>query len=386
MPRRGLRRLAVRGSFLLPAAAAAAVVAVVLGATALAHGFSGTGLAGRDRTSAPSAGTQRPRAVPIGSTGPGDQLLAQDPAISAIIQLDVTHGVTTWAWFGQPSLLYWLPYISTGPQFCHWAIATSGEGSGDCWPLPSLSAARPAVVIDSNDAVGIGHPVISGVAEPDVAAVAAVFPDGQHVRGVIGTGRGFPAKAWSVTFPTVKGTKLVFTGAAGQILATLSTAAPAGPIALDLPQPAHGGVAIFHYPDVQGLSGGTETAYLVGGHVAFFASRDSGGIFSPAAVSGPPVIAGVAQIFGYLSHGPTVLAKAFGYANANVVKVALLLPHGERVTTSTVAAGWPGSDVQLWQVSLPTSAWKGSQPKITAIAYNAAGQVIGKQRLAQPLP
>jgi hypothetical protein len=93
-------------------------------------------------------------------------------------------------------------------------------------------------------------------------------------------------------------------------------------------------------------------------------------------------IAAVAQSFGYLSHRQAALAKAFGYAN--VAKVVLLLPDGVRVTTPTVAAGWPGSDVRLWQVSLPASAWKGGLPKITAVAYDTAGQVIGKEQLARP--
>jgi hypothetical protein len=33
---------------------------------------------------------------------------------------------------------------------------------------------------------------------------------------------------------------------------------------------------------------------------------------------------------------------------------------------------------------LPTSAWTAGQPKIIAIAYDAAGRVIGEEQLAQP--
>jgi hypothetical protein len=387
--RKPRRRLAVRATFLLPTAAAAAVVAVILGATALGHGFTGAGSADRGGGAglqAPGGATRLPGAAGSSPGGPADRLLATDPPVSAIIQLGVTHGVTTWAWIGEPSPLYWFPGFDTSLQFCHWTAGSSGEGSGNCWSLPRLSTDRPAAVIDNNDMVGTGHPVLTGVAETDATSVTAVLPDGQRFRGVIGAGRGFPVKAWSVTCPTVNGTKLIFTAAAGQPLATLSTAAPVAPRGLDIRQPAVGGVALFRYPP-----NGTVDAYLLGGHVAFFGPF--GGAFSPAAVYGPPAdggpaVAGIAQGFGHLTGSDFALLEAFGYANQDVAKVVVQLPDGGQVTAPTLAAGWPASDVRLWQVSLPLSAWKagGVEPKLIAVGYNAAGQVVGRSQLGQLAP
>jgi hypothetical protein len=375
------RRWAGRTQLLLPVAAAVAVVAVIAGATTLGHGFAGSVPAGsgeRGRT-APSQAERRPGLGHGRQTGPAGELLVLDPPISAIIRLGVTGGVTAWAWVGRPNPQYWFPYIATSPQLCHWIAASNGSGSGDCWPMPSLSAAHPADVTDNNEAVGIGRPVISGVAELDVTSVTAVFPDGQRFAAAIGTGQGFPVKAWSVACPRVNGTKLIFAGAAGQVLATLSTAAPIGPVVLDVPQPTHGAVALFRYP-----VNGTVHAYLIDGHVAFFGWF--GGAFSPAAVSGSPPMAGMAESFGYLNANQFALVKAFGYAQADVVKVVVRLPDGGRVTTAPVAAGWPGSDVRLWQVSLPLSSWKpgAAQPVFIATGYDAAGQVVGRWQLGQP--
>lgn len=397
--RRGVRQLTRRSPFLLPTAAAAVVVAVVLGATAVGHGFAGSAARGKATIPRSTTAHQPP---PPALAGAINGMLASDPAVSAIITLNLRPGVMTWAWIGAPSPAYWFPYIATSREFCHFVTSGNGEGSGDCWPMPSLSPAKPATVISNNDTVGIGSPVLSGVAEPDVTSVTAVFPDGQRFPGVMGTGRGFPVKAWSVLCPKVSGTKLVFTGPAGKVLATLSTAAPVGPVVLDLPQPAHGGVTMFSYPASRdGTPGGRVTAYLVDGHVAFFAPQLFGGMVSPADATAAPAIAGTAQPFTTARKPVTTvikgkrvtlyeqsytLVKAFGYAHADVAKVVIGLPSGEQVTTTTFAGGWPGSGLRLWQVSLPPASWSLQRPSptLTATAYNAAGQVVGRVKLAVP--
>lgn len=191
----------------------------------------------------------------------------------------MTSSITTHAWIGQPSPLYWFLYITTGREFCHEVDGPAG-GGGYCWPMSDLhlSPTRPADVVDNNTRVppgrrGTGNPVITDVAESSVKSVTAVLPDGRRYHGVVGTGGGFGgAKAWSVAAPAVKGTKLIFAGAAGQIITELSTAAPRGPAALYIPRPAHGGVTMFHYPSSGSLAGGTVSSYLVNGHVAFFSS------------------------------------------------------------------------------------------------------------------
>jgi len=78
--------------------------------------------------------------------------------------------------------------------------------------------------------------------------------------------------------------------------------------------------------------------------------------------------------------------KAFGYAHADVSRVVLRLPSGQQVSTSTFAAGWPGSEVRLWAVSIPSDTWQDGQakPTITATGYDAAGHVVGQVQLGRP--
>jgi YD repeat-containing protein len=45
-------------------------------------------------------------------------------------------------------------------------------------------------------------------------------------------------------------------------------------------------------------------------------------------------------------------------------------------------AGWPGSDIRLWAVSLPARVGRQQPPTtITATAYDAAGHVLGQVHL-----
>jgi hypothetical protein len=284
--------------------------------------------------------------IPRQWPGPNDSLLATDPPVSAIINLKVTSNITTHAWIGQPSPLYGFRYITTSREFCHEVDGPAG-GRGYCWPMSDLqlSPTRAAVVVDNNAAVppgreGAGNPVITGVAESSLRSVTAVLPDGRRYHGVVGTGGGFgEAKAWSVAPPAVKGTKLIFTGAAGQIITELSTAAPRGPAALYIPRPAHGGVTVFHYPSSGSLAGGTVSSYLVNGHVAFFSSGTTeaipfGGAFSPdtAAAAGPPALDGLVVPFRQVctSDCHQTYIKAFGYAHGDVAKWSCRCPAAAR--------------------------------------------------------
>lgn len=372
--------LARHTAFVIPAAAAATVVAVALSAMALAHGLSGTGRAGGQ--TAP-AGTASHPAGQDGPPNPDSRMLATDPPVSAIFTLKVAPGTTEWNWIGQPSSRYWFPYPATSPEFCHW-VSYSGGGSGSCWPLPAVNQDHPAMVISDGPT-----PVITGLAEPAVRSVTAVLRDGQRFRAAIGTASGFAGlKAWSVHSPAA-GTKLVFTGANGQLITTLSTAAPAGPIVLDIPRPSHGGAPMFSYPASSQVTAGSVTAYLIDGHVAFFwPPVNFGGKFSPYAASAAPAVDGMATPFGAACtpdcHGTDI--KAFGYAHGDVARVVVRLPGGGQVATDAYPAGWAGSGLRLWQVTLPDSVWPqdGAQPKLIATAYDAAGHAIGQAQLGQP--
>lgn len=384
-PRRSARAgwVARHSAFVIPAAAAATVAALALGATTLAHDFS----AGRSNAPRPATATH----APVPAKPDFGKIMATDPAISAIFGLPVTRNITTWNWIGQPSPEYWFPYIATRPEACH-VVSEPGAGdSGSCWPVPTLNAARPAVVIASDYPGQLSSLTISGLAEPAVTSVTEILRDGQRISATIGTGRGFGLKAWSVRCPTKNGTKLVFAGADGRVITTLNTAAPAGPIVLDVPRPGHGGVTMFSYPASQLTTGaGSVTTYLIDQHVAFFSSAffRGSGTFSPFDASGRPAVGGMAVPFGYVCAPGCRVAniKAFGYAHGDVPKVSVRLPGGGQVVANTYPAGWPGSDLRLWQVTLPDSVWPAnvSQPDLIATGETATGLPIAQAALGQP--
>jgi hypothetical protein len=382
-PRRSPRAgwLARHSAFVIPAAAAATVVAVAIGATALAHGFSGAVRAGGRAAPASAHPNPEPSGVP---PLPASHMFATDPAISAISALKVARNVTTWNWIGRPSPLYWFPYVAARPQACHWVGNPGGGGSGSCWPMPTLDAAHPAVVI-SSDSAQAGNTIITGLAESAVTSVTAVTRDGRRYRAAIGTARGFGGdKAWSVDCTAGNGTKLVFTGAAGRVISRLSTAAPPGPVVLDNPQPSHGGVHVLSYQASGSAKAGTVTAYLIEGHVAFFSPTFFAGTFSPDTAAAPPAAGGMIYPFGSTCtpRCRVTFLKAFGYAHGNAARVVVRLPGGGQVAADTFQAGWPGSDLRLWQMTLPGSLWP--QPKLIATAYDAAGHAIGQAQLGQP--
>ena len=393
---RGTGWLARHSSFAVPATAAATVIAVALGASALSHGLSSTGNSANHHAPAKPAAenpvTAQARREPLLA-----RLLATDPPIGKVTSLKLTRNITTFAWLGQPDPLFWFPYITTGPEFCQWTANSSGHGSGYCWPMSALDIGptQPADVVTNRYNARAGNPVISGIARPDVTSVTAVLPDGRQFHGVVSTGLGSgPDKAWSVTSPADNGTKLIFTGAAGQILTETSTAAPPGPAVLVPPRPAHGGVTLFHFPISGTLPDGTVDGYLVGGNVAFFTSGTTqaipfGEALSPHAASRPSAIGGLAAPLRLVcaSSCRQTSIKAFGYAHGDVAKVVVRLPSGGQVTADTIATGWPGSDLRLWQVTRPDGGWPadGSQPKLIATAYDASGHSLGQVRLGQPV-
>jgi hypothetical protein len=371
-------------AFLIPATAAAAVAALVLGATAFAHGFSAS------RGAPAHASASRPAARHDTRPLPPNGLQDPYPAISPIVSDAVTRTITAWYWLARPSPNYWFSYPAAGAQFCYW-LDDGRDGSGDCWPMPVGNQGNPpALVISNNSYLSGSNPVITGLVGPPVTSVTAVLPDGRRFSGVIGTIPVFGVKAWSVNCPAARGTTLIFAGANGKVITTRSTKAPAGPIVLDVPRPSHGGVTMFSYPASFGAKAGSVTAYLVDGHVAFFQSGAfaGSGAFSPSATAVAPAIGGMAQPYGRVCNPDcrSTDIKAFGYAHGDVAKVAVRLPGGGEVTADTFSAGWAGSDVRLWRVTLPESVWppNGTQPKLIATAYDAAGQTIGQTQLGQP--
>ncbi len=410
-------------AFLLPAAAAAAVVATVVAAVTVAgvagRPTSSTGAAGPgtsrsvvtptfgpdsrsgsagptgggDATPTPTPSTGPSPLGPYSSGGPAEEMLQTDPPASAVIGLPVTPAAGSvnravgYFWIGHASPRYWLDQITPGPQFCNDTVdATNGESSGFCWPLPRLGAGQAASVT-GNEYVGTGQPVLAGAATAQVASVAAVLPGGRSFPGVVKTGRGFPVKAWTVSYPQAKGVRLVFRDASGREVASLGTAAPLGPP--QVAQPRSGGLLVFRYPASPSSRAGVMTAYLIQGRVGFW-SMTWGGFISPVPASGGPAVGGLILPFG-LPRVPKGTrpktsqpeqAEGFGYAQADVARVVLHLPGGGLATAVTFPA-WPGSGLRLWAVRLTSEAREVSRlaTQTTVTAYDAAGQVLGPDSL-----
>ncbi len=362
--RRGVPRRTWPARFMIPAAAAAAVVAITLAAVAVSDvvGGPGAGLApGTSATAPAAAGTSGRVATatpsptpPYSASGPAEQLLLMDPPVSAVIGLKIrpsaagqANRVEGYFWIGDASPRYWADQISTGAQLCNDTVnATNGESSGFCSPLPKPGAGHLAFVTGS-ESVGTGQRIIQGDAAQQVTSVAAVLPDGRSFPGAIATGKGFPAKAWTVGYPQASGVRLVFRDAAGTEVATLGTAAPLGPP--QVRQPSSGGEPVFRYPAGGGIPAGTMTAYLIDGRVGFW-SQLYGGYISPVPAAGGPAADGLILPFDFSRQAENVsprLDEGFGYARADVATVVLHLPGGELVGTPTSAA-WPGSGLRLW--------------------------------------
>jgi hypothetical protein len=389
--RRGGPRWLRPSRFLIPAAAAAAVVAIVVAGLAVGNVFGQAGSTATDGGAArpTPASTVGPGAIrspagPYSPSGPASEMLQADPPVSAIVGLQVPSTARTGAkhvnhawgyfWIGYASPHIWLDQIAAGPQFCNDTVnVTNGQSSGFCGPLPRLGAGHLASVTGS-EGVGTGQTILEGAAAARVTSMAAVLPDGRSFPGVINTGRGFPERAWTVGYPPTAGVRLVFRDASGAEVASLSTAAPIGPP--QVAKPPSGGITVFRYPAGPETKAGATAAYIIQGRVGFW-STTWGGYISPVSAADGPAADGLILPYGLADQRenpyPTLL-EAFGYARAGVARVVLHLPGGQQAAGSTFAA-WPGSSVRLWAVSLPTHLrYVGRTFTITV--YDATGHVV----------
>jgi hypothetical protein len=389
------------GRFLIPATAAVAVIAIIMGVTAAVNGITGrsSGEPAGARSATPAATKPAPAASRSGPNPNGvlGQLLPNHPAVSAILIFSVKaparRTAVAYSWLGYTSPYAWLDQLQ-GLQSCTVVAYPQGEGSGGCVPFPQLGADDPARVTDSTYlGASAGPLVLQGLAVNRVTSVTAVLPDGQDIAGTVKTGRGFPDRAWAVVTPAneatdkpVSGIRLVFRDASGSEVATLSTAAPSGsPVA----QPSSGGILAFHLPG-QPTGYGDVSAYLIDGYVGFFLRRALGptGWMAPQLATGQPALAGLSNLFLVGSKTDRGFRlEAFGYAHADVARVVLRmsgLGNGGPVSTSTFAA-WPGGGLRLWAVPL----WQGTTVReygtlvITATGYDAAGQAVAHVKLGQ---
>jgi hypothetical protein len=251
-------------------------------------------------------------------------------------------------------------------------------------PLPQLGAGHMASVTGSegpgSGTAGGKQTILVGAAVAQVTSVTAELPDGRSFPGAVKTGRGFPDRAWIVAHPPAEGVHLVFRNASGNQVAVLGPAAPTGPPRVA--QPSSGGVTVFRYPAGPQTPAGTVVGYLISGRVGFWSPYSSE--ISQVPADGQPALGGLFLPFApstaYTSYG---LLKALGYAHANVARVVLHFADGGQVSTPTFAAGWPGSDIRLWAVSLPHGVWRAGEqpPTISVTGYDAAGHVVQRVTL-----
>ncbi len=74
------------------------------------------------------------------------------------------------------------------------------------------------------------------------------------------------------------------------------------------------------------------------------------------------------------------VVEYFGYAHANMTRVALRLPDGRQYAAQTTAA-WAGSGLRLWHFAVPIKAATFETRRQVLLGYGAAGQVVWQQAL-----
>jgi hypothetical protein len=350
--------------FVIPVAAAAAMVAIIVGAGLLTGHRSprGTGVTGP--VTAPATAT--PPAPP----GRNDYLMRQAPPVTAVVPVKLTiSGKTTWTfvWFGQQKNAR-----GQGVVRCAETYGAGYGGTGGC-----EAALVPAGKVASS-AGGAGS-IRLGAVVRQVTSVTALLPGGRRVPGVLTSGRGFPYLVWAVAYPQANNAQVVFADAGGRRLGQLSFPA-------DYPvphQPRTGGIPVFRYPaGTLEPSAGTMTAYLlngrvvgVSGQVVGFWDSNSSSAISSVPADGPPAV----ELFGgdVINHARQ--AYFYGYAHENVRRVVLRLG-GKQYGAQTFAA-WPGSGLRLWAFPVPSSMLLSSSSSRVLLGYDAAGRVVWQKDL-----
>jgi hypothetical protein len=353
-----------RAGFLAPLAAAAAIIAIVAGVTVAVHTPPGR----------PGGTSSRPAASPSPSPS-GTPCDVQDLRMlctSSVVGVNRGSGasatVTSMAFgygispmtgqTGHVLLFCALTSLAHRPA----PNSPGPDGGGNC---AAATLARGELVRSSGTIMNLQW----GLADSQVASVTAVLTNGRRVPGVIVPGRGFPHKAWLVSYPKQDPATLLFSDAAGQQVAKLFIPA----YDQDFAVPRSGGIGLFQ------VKGGTMTAYLVKGLITFWVSNTWNGGF-PAA--GWPAVTGLIGAGTYWAGSET-----FGYVHAGVARVVIRLDHGYQREVSAFTPGWPGSGVRFFATALPRSffPWNGSgantEPQGTVTAYDAAGRVLETEPL-----
>jgi hypothetical protein len=347
-----------RAGFAAPLAAAAAIIAIVAGVTVAVHQSPGR----------PGGTSSRASASPSPSPS-GTPCDVQDLRLlcaSSVVRVNQGSGrqatVTTFAfgYFRNPRTGGYGPDL----DFCALTrLQRPGQGADGGGNCTGASLARGEVVRSSGTILNLQW----GLADGQVASVTAVLTNGRQVPGVIVSGRGFPHKAWLVSYPKQDPATLLFSDAAGRQVGKLFIPA----YDQDFAVPRSGGIGLFQ------VKGGTMTAYLVKGLITFWVSNSWNGGF-PAA--GWPAVTGLIGSGNYWAGD-----ECFGYVHAGVARVVIRLHGGYQTAVSSFRPGWPGSGVRFFALVLPRSLFpklpQDPSPQGTVTAYDAAGHMMATEPL-----
>lgn len=400
--------------YVIPALAAVAVIGVIVAANVVARQVPSP-------SATPGGGTYPSTASPPPSgvtPQPGIRRLSmQVPPSSAVLSYEYDpegKKIIADFWLGYRSKALWFDNVSPGIQLCSSVFntytvqqpeygttgperpVTRGSGQALCRAAPELSAGQVVQVTGglnagSNTGAFATLSMRSGIAAAPAASVTAVLPDGRTFAGVVGTGRGFAVKVWSVAYPPDGAVRLVFRDSSGHELASLTR--PAVPAVLVPPRAARPGSGAF----ILLVTGGSIRAYLIDGHVGFwivpagwyaYAVPPGTAVIAPHPAASGPALAGILVSNGRTGQGTAQdpfrpVSEFVGYARADVARVVLRIRGtGEsfNLFASTVRTSWPAATVRLWYVAAPPDIYADTSLD-TATAYNAAGQVIAAVHL-----
>jgi len=349
-PARGRPRAGARSRFLIPVAAAAAVVAIVLGVTAL------TGHLG-SRGRAPSV-SQSSVPAPLSRN---DFLVRQDPPISEIVPVTIrtpgSQAESVFVWFARMK-------GGQGTMLCSQIFRKGTVTAAICQSV-QLSGRQVAVLTSGDSFIRLG------ASSSRVTSVSAHLPGGRSAAGTLVGGQGFPAKVWLVSYPldvsagTVSDVGIVFRDAAGRQAGQLtilgaSQFPPAGP----------GGMTVFRNQK------GSATAYLARGRVEVSSTGLPPAVFESQPASGPPDV----SVFTSQDDNPPTWLEFYGYAHENVARVTVQLADGRQVAATTFP-GWKESGIRLWAVPAPVPV---PRPlRYIVLGYDAGGHVVWQTTLGE---
>jgi hypothetical protein len=318
-------RAGVWARYVIPAAAATAVVAIVVGATVLTgRGGRDGGSGGHGSESGRTGTAQLALPAPLSRK---DFLIKQDPPVSQVVRVNVSTGQLT----QQVYLWYARMKGGRGTVLCSEFRLGKLIVTADCETV-QLSAHQAGVLTGDDGAIKVG------AVSAQATSVRAQLSGGPAAAGRLVSGRGFPARVWVVSYQPPDAAVIVHG------------------------KPQHGGITVFHRNAV------TWTAYLVNGQVRFW-SGNWMLAFSTLQASGAPDVGVFSEV---LTSGPPG-SGFYGYAHGDIARVTIRLASGKLLTARTFP-GWPGSGIRLWAAPVPSGLRQA--PWYVALGYDRAGHVV----------